>query len=177
MVSMGALRESRVCVRYRHCERDAVDVGDGAAGVSRHPGLLHLLVCLRHGGKRAWPRVGRCGLEMRSGGDALEVLAFWGGTCALQRHSMCPSSFHFHYTRYLFFHHEDEHATAKYMVSEHMEVSRVHVLEPIMPCSVPVNVALSIELNSAQLRCMTQLYKPRMRSMGPDTARASVLSC
>jgi hypothetical protein len=48
-----------VCVRYRHCERDAVHVCHGAPGVSRHPGLLHLLVCLRHDGRMSVVRVGR----------------------------------------------------------------------------------------------------------------------
>jgi hypothetical protein len=56
VVSIKSWRESRVCVRYRHCERDAVDVGDGAPGVTRHPGLLHLLVCLCHVAKGACGR-------------------------------------------------------------------------------------------------------------------------
>jgi hypothetical protein len=49
LVSIDSLLELWVCVRYRHCERDSVDVGDGASGVTRHPGLLHLLIRLRHG--------------------------------------------------------------------------------------------------------------------------------
>ncbi len=48
-----------MCVRYRHCERDAVHICHGAPGVSRHPGLLHLLVCLRHDGRMSVVRVGR----------------------------------------------------------------------------------------------------------------------
>jgi hypothetical protein len=48
-----------VCVRYRHCERDAINVCHGAPGVSRHPGLLHLLICLRHDTKMSVKRVGR----------------------------------------------------------------------------------------------------------------------
>jgi hypothetical protein len=40
IVSISSLLESWVCVRYRHCERDAVDVGDRTPGVTRHPGLF-----------------------------------------------------------------------------------------------------------------------------------------
>jgi hypothetical protein len=36
--------------------------------------------------RSVWPRIGRCGLELRPGFDALDVLAFGCGTCALQRH-------------------------------------------------------------------------------------------
>jgi hypothetical protein len=39
--------------------------------------------------RSVWPQVGRCGLELRPGFDAFEVLAFGSGTCALQRHLIC----------------------------------------------------------------------------------------
>jgi hypothetical protein len=41
----------------------------------------------------------------------------------------------------------------------------LHVLEPMRPFSNPVNVTMSIELNSAHLQCMSQLYNARMRAM------------
>jgi hypothetical protein len=50
-------------------------------------------------------------------------------------------------------------------VSEQMEMSRVHVLEPIILFSVPVNVTMFIEFNSAQSRCMYQPHNTRMRAM------------
>jgi hypothetical protein len=53
-ISIRPMLESGVCVRYRHCERDAVDIGDGAPSVTRHPRLFKLLVCLRHVSQRKW---------------------------------------------------------------------------------------------------------------------------
>jgi hypothetical protein len=61
--------ESGVCVRYRHCERDVVDIGDGAPGVTRHPGLLQLFVRLRHVSQRVWSEL-----------DAVFAKSCWGLT-------------------------------------------------------------------------------------------------
>jgi hypothetical protein len=117
VVSIKSRRKSRVCVRYRHCERDAVDVGDGAPGVTRHPGLFHLLVCLCHIAKGAGPRVGRCGLEMRPGFDAFEVLAFglWHVRASTSPHLRMPS-FPLHFAHRLLFSDQEQTRCCKRIV-------------------------------------------------------------
>jgi hypothetical protein len=44
-------------------------------------------------------------------------------------------------------------------VSEYMEISRVHVVEPIIPYSVPVNVTMSIEFK----QCSITMHAPTLQ--------------
>jgi hypothetical protein len=91
--------ESWVCVRYRHCERDAVDIGDGAPSVARHPGLFQLFVCLRHFAERTWSELdamfAKCCLAETRRRAVLFDMARASGVQTSRHVSVCafPSSF------------------------------------------------------------------------------------
>jgi hypothetical protein len=168
---MGALHESRVCVRYRHCERDAVDVGDGAAGVSRHPGLLHLLVRLRHGGERGWPRVGRCGLDIRSEETRMRCWPFGVARAHFNVTSSAhrPSTFLIHT---LYCHTpQDQHASKELSGCQSTwSCLFIHALEDARPFPIPAIAIMAVESNSANSCSVFHLCNDRMRAMSPGSS-------